>query len=120
MVHVPGTLLLVHYLGFAGAGWAVVVMRTAHLSFTIGQSPQCFYSQCWFHLELCPDVPAAPAVQGLTRCCLPDIAHEVVHWPGLGTNWLGRRNEACKMHSCNDQMHCASLSCNTLSTHNEV
>ncbi|DBA75631.1 TPA: hypothetical protein ACH3X2_009067 [Trebouxia sp. C0005] len=35
MVHVPGTLLLVHYLGFAGAGWAVVVMRTAHLSFTI-------------------------------------------------------------------------------------
>ena len=37
MVHVPGTLLLVHYLGFAGAGWAVVVMRTAHLSFTIGQ-----------------------------------------------------------------------------------
>ncbi len=37
MVHLPGTLLLVHYLGFAGAGWAVVVMRTAHLSFTIGQ-----------------------------------------------------------------------------------
>jgi len=35
MVHVPGTLILVHYLGFAGAGWAVVLMRTAHLSFTI-------------------------------------------------------------------------------------
>ncbi len=45
MVHVPGTLLLVHYLGFAGAGWAVVVMRTAHLSFTVGQSPQCFHDQ---------------------------------------------------------------------------
>lgn len=41
MVHVPGTLLLVHYLGFAGAGWAVVVMRSAHLFFTVGESAMC-------------------------------------------------------------------------------
>ena len=48
MIHVPGTLLLVHYLGFAGAGWAVVVMRTAHLSFTI-----CEHSTPFAVRQLC-------------------------------------------------------------------
>ena len=36
-VHIPSTIFLVGHLGFAGAGWAVVVMRTAHLGFTIGK-----------------------------------------------------------------------------------
>ncbi len=95
MVHVPGTLLLVHYLGFAGAGWAVVVMRTAHLSFTIGQLPQCFRKQLCSHLRL-RLAASAPAVQGLPCCCSCDIAHE---------------DDCASARSCVVGSHCAHTSC---------
>ena len=36
-VHVPCTIALVSWLGFSGAGWAILVMRTAHLGFMGGK-----------------------------------------------------------------------------------
>lgn len=37
-LHIPCTILLVHVFGFAGGGYAVVVMRTAHFAFTVCKS----------------------------------------------------------------------------------
>ena len=37
LLHMPTTWACVHYLGFAGAGWAVIIMRTVHLLFTAGE-----------------------------------------------------------------------------------
>ena len=37
-LHIPCTILLVHIFGFAGGGYAVVVMRTAHFAFTVCKS----------------------------------------------------------------------------------
>ena len=37
LLHMPTTWACVHYLGFAGAGWAVILMRTVHLLFTAGE-----------------------------------------------------------------------------------
>ena len=37
LLHVPTTWVCVHYLGFAGAGWAVITMRTVHLMLTAGE-----------------------------------------------------------------------------------
>lgn len=34
-LHIPCTILLVHIFGFAGGGYAVVVMRTAHFAFIV-------------------------------------------------------------------------------------
>eukprot|EP00891_Asterochloris_glomerata_P006992 jgi/Astpho2/6992/Aster-x1413 len=34
LLHMPTTWACVHYLGFAGAGWAVIVMRNVHLLLT--------------------------------------------------------------------------------------
>ena len=37
-LHIPCTIFLVHAFGFAGGGYAVVVMRTAHFAFTVCKS----------------------------------------------------------------------------------
>ena len=36
-IHIPSTIMFVHWLGFVGAGWAVLVMRSVHLSITLGE-----------------------------------------------------------------------------------
>lgn len=79
MVHVPGTLLLVHYLGFAGAGWAVVVMRSAHLFFTIGES-----AMCTTRTEMQSPFSVQP-------CCTPSCWCKLLVVPAVYLLTLGRK-----------------------------
>ncbi len=79
LLHMPTTWACVHYLGFAGAGWAVITMRNVHLLLTAGEpafeQPSVLREQrlivfrlCWNGLHRRPEVSPWDAIARKGRC----------------------------------------------------